>query len=231
MKAAQGQLSSAEGKLKGADAQVGYSEIHSPINGVITDRPLFAGETAAAGAPLLTVMDTSSLLAKTHVAQSLVQEMKVGDDAEIQVPGIENKIPAKVSLISPALDPGSTTLEVWLKIDNTAGKLKVGTPIKALITGKTVAQAWKIPASAVLTAEDGSKSVMLVGADGAAHKKPVTLGISDDGDIQVTSGLSASDMVITNGAYGLDEGTKVKVGPAQADDEAKPAASKGGGGD
>jgi multidrug efflux pump subunit AcrA (membrane-fusion protein) len=231
LKAAQGQLSSAEGKLKGAQAQVSYSEIHSPINGVVTERPLYAGETAAAGAPLLTVMDTSSLLAKAHVAESVVQQMKVGDKAEVRVPGISDPVPAKVSLISPALDPGSTTIEVWLKIDNRAGKLKVGTPVKASVTGKTVDKAWKIPASAVLTAQDGSKSVMLVGSDGAAHRKPVTLGISDDGDVEVMSGVSASDMVITGGAYGLDEGTKVKVGPAEADDEAKPAASKGGGAD
>jgi len=231
LKAAQGQLSSAEGKLKGAQAQVSYSEIHSPINGVVTERPLYAGETAAAGAPLLTVMDTSSLLAKTHIAESVVQQMKVGDAAEVRVPGIADPVPAKVSLISPALDPGSTTIEVWLKIDNKAGKLKVGTPVKASVTGKTVDKAWKIPASAVLTAQDGTKSVMLVGSDGTAHRKPVTVGISDDGDVQVTSGVSASDMVITGGAYGLDEGTKVKVGPAEADDEAKPAASKGGGAD
>ena len=231
LKAAQGQLSSAEGKLKGAQAQVSYSEIHSPINGVVTDRPLYAGETATAGAPLLTVMDTSSLLAKTHVAESVVQRMKVGDEAEVRVPGVADPVPAKISLISPALDPGSTTIEVWLKIDNKAGKLKVGTPVKASVTGKTVDKAWKVPASAVLTAQDGTKSVMMVGSDGTAHRKPVTLGISDGDDVQVTSGLSASDMVITGGAYGLDEGTKVKVGPAEADDEAKPAAGKAGGAD
>jgi HlyD family secretion protein len=228
LKAAQGQLSSAEGKLKGADAQVSYSEIHSPINGVVTDRPLFAGETAAAGAPLLTVMDTSSLLAKSHVAQSVMQQMKVGDEAKIQIPGLADPVTAKVFLISPALDPGSTTVEVWLKIDNKAGKLKVGTPVKSSITGRTVAQAWKIPAAAILTGQDGSKSVMLVGSDGAAHRKAVTLGISDGDDVEVTTGLSPSDMVITGGAFGLDEGTKVKVGPAEADDEAKPAASKSG---
>jgi multidrug efflux pump subunit AcrA (membrane-fusion protein) len=78
----------------------------------------------------------------------------------------------------------------------------------------------------VLTAQDGSKSVMLVGSDGSAHKKSVKLGIADGDDVQVIDGLSASDMVITGGAYGLDEGTKVKVGPAEADDEAKPAAGK-----
>jgi multidrug efflux pump subunit AcrA (membrane-fusion protein) len=231
LKSAQGQLTSAEGKLKGADAQVSYSEIRSPINGVVTDRPLFAGETAAAGAPLITVMDTSSLIAKAHLAQSVAQQMKLGDDAAIQVPGIADPVSAKVSLISPALDAGSTTVEVWLKVDNRNGALKVGTPVKAVITGKSVAQAWKIPLSAVLTAQDGSKSVMVVGSDGTAHRKPVTLGIGDGKDVQVTGGLTPTDMVITGGAYGLDEGTKVKVGAADADDQAKPKAGKDGGDD
>jgi len=228
LKAAEGQLTSAEGKLKGATAQVSYSEIRSPINGVVTERPLFAGETAAAGAPLITVMDTSFLIAKAHVAQSVVQQMKVGDSARLQVPGIADPVDAKVSLISPALDPGSTTVEVWIKADNKAGGLKVGTPVKVIITGRTAEKAWKIPQAAVLTAQDGSKSVMVVGADGAAHKKAVTLGISDGEDVQVLNGLAAGDQVITAGAYGLDEGTKVKVGAADADDEAKP---KAGGGD
>ena len=78
LKAAQGQLTSAEGKYKGAQAQVDYSEIRSPINGVVTDRPLFAGETAPAGAPLITVMDTSVLLAKTHLAAELGAADEVG---------------------------------------------------------------------------------------------------------------------------------------------------------
>jgi HlyD family secretion protein len=227
LKAAQGQLTSAEGKYKGAEAQVNYSEIRSPISGVVTDRPLFAGETAPAGATLLTVMDTSALIAKAHVAQSLAQQMKLGDEAAVSVPGAANPVKAKVSLISPALDPGSTTVEVWLRIENKAGTLKVGTPAKVSITGHTVAQAWKIPAAAVLTAQDGSKSVMVVGSDGTAHKKSVTLGIAEGDDVQVLSGVSASDTVITGGSYGLDEGTKVKVGSA-ADDDAKPAAGKGG---
>jgi multidrug efflux pump subunit AcrA (membrane-fusion protein) len=226
LKSAQGQLTSAEGKYKGAAAQVDYSEIKSPIDGVVTDRPLFAGETAAAGAPLITVMDTSTLIAKTHIAQSLAQQIKVGDEASVSVPGITDPVSAKVSLISPALDPGSTTVEVWLKIDNRAGRLKVGTPVKVSITGRTVVKAWKVPAASILTAQDGAKSVMVVGDDGTAHRKPVTLGIADSEDVQILTGLAPNDLVITGGAYGLDEGTKVKVGPA--DDS---AGGKGGGAD
>ena len=223
LKSAQGQLTSAEGKYKGATAQVGYSEIRSPIAGVVTDRPLFAGETAAAGAPLITVMETSALIAKAHIAQSLAQQMKIGDAATLSVPGVADPVPAKVSLISPALDPGSTTVEVWLKADNKSGALKVGTPVKVSITGRTAENALKVPASAILTAEDGSKSVMVIGSDGAAHKKAVQLGIQDGDDVQITQGLTSSDMVITSGSYGLDEGAKVKVGKAD-EDEDKPAA-------
>lgn len=229
LKSAQGQLTSAEGKYKGAAAQVNYSEIRSPIDGVVTDRPLFAGETAAAGAPLLTVMDTSTLLAKTHIAQSLAQRMKLDDEAEVQVPGVAKPVTAKVSLISPALDPGSTTVEVWLKIDNKKGALKVGTPVKVSITGRTETNALKIPSGAILSAQDGAKSVMVVGADGAAHRKPVTLGLQDAGDVEVTGGVTLADLVIINGAYGLDDGAKVKVGAAE--DDQKPAEGKGGGTD
>ena len=58
--------------------------------------------------------------------------MKVGDEAAVHVPGLADPVPAKVSMVSPALDPGSTTVEVWLKIDNKSGKLKVGTPVKGV---------------------------------------------------------------------------------------------------
>jgi RND family efflux transporter MFP subunit len=226
LEAAKGQLTSAEGKYQGAEAQVSYSEIRSPISGVVTERPLFAGETVAAGSTLLTVMDTSVLLAKIHLAQQLAQQMRVGDAATITVPGIADPVPATVSLISPALDPGSTTVEIWLRVDNKKGVLKVGTPVRASIVGREAPQALTIPTSALLSAQDGSKSVMVVGEDGAAHSKPVTVGITDDGRVQITNGLTTADMVITSGNYALEDGTKVKVAAADADDTKKPDAAK-----
>lgn len=223
---AKGQLASAEGKYKGAEAQVGYSEIRSPIDGVVAERPLFAGEMASAGTPLLTVMDTSTLIAKAHIAQSQAQELKVDGAAMISAAGLAKPIPAAVSMISPALDPGSTTVEIWLKIDNRGGQLKAGTPVHAVITGRSVANALTIPVNAIQTALGGGKFVMVVGSDGTAQKKPVTLGIENREAAQVTSGLTAADNVITVGAYALDPGTKVQVVPAGGDD-----ADNGGGAD
>jgi HlyD family secretion protein len=215
---AEGQLSSAKGKYLAAEAQVSYSEVRSPIAGVVTDRPLFPGETASSGNTLITVMDTSSLIAKVHLSQTVAQRLKTGDSATVVIPGTEDSVPAKVSLVSPALDPGSTTVEVWLRVENGAATYKAGTPVGTSIQGRTVAKAVKIPLSAVLTAADGSKSVMVVGSDGAAHKTAVQLGISDGEDGQITQGLNGSETVITTGSYGLDDGTKVKIGKSSEDE-------------
>src|SRR5271155_908958 len=178
LESAQGQLTSAKGKYLGAEAQLSYTEIRSPISGVVTDRPLFAGETAAAGTPVITVMDTSVLLAKLHLAQTQAQQLANGASATVAVPGLNDPAPAKVALISPALDPGSTTVEVWLRIENPKGTLKAGTPVHATITGRTAPHALVVLAEAIQTAPDGvSKSVMVVTSQGTAAKRAVTLGI------------------------------------------------------
>jgi HlyD family secretion protein len=218
LESAQGQLTSAKGKYLGAQAQLSYTEIRSPISGVVTDRPLFAGETAAAGTPVITVMDTSGLLAKLHLSQLQAQQLSQGAAASITVAGIADPLPAKVSLISPALDPGSTTVEVWLRVKNPKGALKAGTPVHATLTGRTATNALLLPVEAVQTGPDGeSKFVLVIKSDGTAAKRPVTLGIRNSESAQILGGVSPADSVITSGGYGLDEGTKVKVGAAPAD--------------
>jgi len=218
LQSAQGQLESAKGKYQAAEAQLGYTEIRSPIDGVVTDRPLFAGETASAGAPVITIMDTSALLAKLHISQMVAQHLAVGSPASVSVPGMDEPVPARISLISPALDPGSTTVEVWLRVDNAKGIFRAGTAVHAKITGKSAPDALTIPSEAVQTATDGvTTSVMLIAADGTAHKHPVTLGIRNSKWVQVTDGVTSNDTVITTGAYGLDDGTKVKIGDPPAD--------------
>ena len=218
--AAQGQLTSAQGKLENAEAQVSFASLRSPIDGVVTDRPLFPGETAPAGTPVITVMDTSSLLAKPHIAQEDAQQLKSGGSADIIIPGADRSQEARIALISPALDPGSTTVEVWLKVPNPGSHFKVGTPVHVVIHGRTIPDAIQVPVSAILPSDDGSTNVLIVGSDGAAHKRAVTVGLRLPDKVQILTGVSARDTVITEGAYGLDEGTKVKIGAPQ---DAEPA--------
>jgi RND family efflux transporter MFP subunit len=210
LKAAKGQLTSAQGKYEGASAQLSYSEIKSPIDGVVTDRPVYPGETPAPGTPILTVMDTSSVIAKAHIPQQDAALLKPGDPATLTGPGgVEAS--GKVSLISPALDPNSTTVEVWVTAPNPYGALRPGTTVSAKITAQTVNDAVRIPASALLKTPDGVESVMAVGVDNKAHQVNVEAGIREGDLVQITKGLNGGERVISSGAYGLPNETKVKI--------------------
>ena len=219
VKSAAGQLESAKGKYMGAEAQLGYSEIRSPIDGVIADRPLYPGEMATTGAPLLTVMDISQVVARAHIPQPEAVLLKIGDTASIVAPGQEQPVDARVTVISPALDPSSTTVEVWVEAKNPGRRLKPGTSVQISVLAETISDALVVPAISLLTSEDGKTSVMLAGPDGRAHQKEVKPGIRQGGDVQIVDGLQAGDHVVASGAYGLPDHTKITVEQPKAPEE------------
>jgi multidrug efflux pump subunit AcrA (membrane-fusion protein) len=224
LKAAAGNLQSAKGKYMGAQAQLSYSEIRSPISGFITDRPLYPGEMAAAGTPLLTVMDISSVIAKAHIPQAEAAALKVGDKGTMTVPGMDQPVQGKVTVVSPALDPNSTTIEIWFEAKNPKHELKPGTSVHLSMTAQTVKDALVVPASSILTAPDGTTTVMVAGSDGLAHQKAVKLGIRNGDDVQIIEGVKDGDKVVANGAYGLPDKTKIKIEAEAPGGESKPSA-------
>ena len=228
LKSASGQLSAAKGKYLNAKAQLGYSEIRSPIDGVVTDRPLFQGELATANQPLLTVMDTSKLIAKAHIAQDEAVELKVGDAAELSFEGLDDPIKGRVMLISPALDPGSTTIEVWFEAIKPGAALKPGMNVSVEAVAKSVKNALVVPASAVYKNPEAGDYVLLAGSDGKAHLVKVKVGIRSKELAEIESGLKEGDSVITVGGYALPDGTKIKIEAATPTegDAAKDSADK-----
>jgi len=211
LKSAAGQLESAKGKYLGATAQLSYSEIRSPISGVIADRPLYPGEMAAAGTPLLTVMDVSQVIARAHIPQPDAALLKLGDKATITAPGDDQRTEGRITVISPALDPNSTTVEVWVQAKNPEQRLKPGTSVQLSMLARTIPDALVIPAASLLSAQDGTTSVMLVGSDNRAHQKAVKVGVRQDNQVQIVEGVQAGDRVVASGAYGLPDNTKINV--------------------
>lgn len=211
IKTANGQLTSAKGKLLNSEAQLSYSEVRSPIAGFITDRPLYPGEMASTAAPLLTVMDISQVIAKAHIPQSDALQLHKGDAATISLAGLEQPIKGKVSLISPALDPNSTTVEVWVQAPNTDQQLRPGTTAQIAITAQTVKDALVVPAASLLKAKGDAAQVMVVDSQSQASSRDVKTGIQTGEQVQIVSGLKPGEVVVTEGAYGLPDKTKVKI--------------------
>jgi multidrug efflux pump subunit AcrA (membrane-fusion protein) len=211
IKTANGQLTSAKGKLLNSEAQLSYSEVRSPIAGYITDRPLYPGEMASTAAPLLTVMDISQVIAKAHIPQSDALVLRKGDPATISLAGLEKPIEGKVSLISPALDPNSTTVEVWVQAANPNQQLRPGTTAQIAITAQTIKDALVVPSAALLNVKGDAAQLMVVDGQSQANSRDVKTGIQTGEQVQIISGLKPGEIVVTQGAYGLPDKTKVKV--------------------
>jgi HlyD family secretion protein len=197
-------LAAAKGKNAEVEAGLSYSQIVSPIDGVVTDRPANPGEMASSSAPILTVMNVSQVIAKTHIDQQEAAALKVGDAASITVPGQPGSVNGKVSLVSPALDPASTTVEVWVQAPNPGERLKPGSDVQVQMVAQSIPHAIAIPAEALL-GSNGDNSVIILDNDNKPHKKKVKAGIRDGGEVQITEGLQGGERVVTVGAFALSQ--------------------------
>jgi len=224
LKSAQGSRMSAEARMRGAEAMLSYSKITSPIDGVVTDRPFYEGDPATANQPILTVMNTSRLIAKAHIAQAEAALLKAGNPAGLKLPGLDVPIKGQVTLVSPALDPGSTTIEVWVEAAKLDPALKPGMTVEVSITAKTVKDALVVPTQAVFKNSEGADYVLLAGSDEKAHQKTVQLGIRNSDLAQIAGGINPGDPVITTGGYAVPDGTQIKIEKPGA--EEKEAADK-----
>ncbi len=226
LKLAEGQLTAAKGKNESAQAQLSYAKITSPIDGVVTDRPVYPGEIAPSGSPILTIMNLSKVVARAHIAQQDAVTLKPGDPATISVAGQPPDVKGKVTLVSPALDPNSTTVEVWVEAPNPGGRLKPGVASRVTIIGQTVPHAIVAPAAALLTDPSGATSVIVLDTDNKPHKQKVKVGIRSGDDVQITQGLKGGERLVTVGAFELNSeddpvlaNTKIQVQAPKMPDE------------
>ncbi len=174
-------------------------------------------------------MDLSQIVARAHVAQLEAASLKIGDDATISVPGELTRVKGKITLVSPAVDPNSTTVEVWVQAPNPKGSLRPGSSVRVSMVSETVKDAIVIPQAALLTTPDGISQVVVLDTDNAPSKKKVKVGIKDNDTktVQITDGLQGGERVVTVGAFELANEddpvlakTKVQVqAPKMPDDE------------
>jgi len=225
VRGSEAQVASAKARVDAAEAQLSYSEIRSPIAGIVADRAIFPGEIAAAGSPLLTIVNVSSVIARVQVPQAQAPYVKVGQRARIAA---ADNVDAQgqVTVVSPAVDPNATTVEVWIQAPNPGDKLRPGGAIHATIFADTIPGAIVVPASAILPSSDGGVSVMVVGSDNLAHEHKVEVGVRTPEQAQILKGAQPGERVVVDGGVGLEDGAKVRIGDAKAGEKEQDSVRK-----
>ena len=211
---AQSKIKQAETRVNSIDVQANQAQIRAPISGIVTDQFQFEGEYAAAGAKLLTISDTGSVIVKANFSDTVVANLQTGNAVTVFLPSApEERLTGKITLISRSADTTNRTIEIWANFGNGRGLLRVGDAVQFVVSASPANDAVVIPAAAVTleTSNADEGTVMTVDKDNIAHETKVKVGIKQGDKIQITEGLDGGETVVTEGNYALPDGTKVEI--------------------
>lgn len=210
-------ISEAEAKLAGAEADLSASElalqlmhIMAPTDGYVTDLPVRQGMYVTAGTTLLTLTDQTTVFARTRVPSAYLAQVTLGAPVDVRVPAFADKeYSGKILRIGRQADMQTGDVDAWAAVPNPLSELRSGLSCRLRIWLPEIRDALAIPIAAIAD-RDGTPVVTFI-RDGKAHEVEVLLAGRTNELVQVTKGLSAGDLVATEGGYGLPEGCPCKV--------------------
>ena len=196
----------AEQEVKAAGIARSYSEIAAPFSGIVVSKSVEPGNLAAPGAALMTIEQEGSYRLEANVGESQLGSIRVGQIAQAKVESLDRIIDARVAEIVPAVDPATRTGVVKLDLPAMAG-IRSGIFGRAIFSGAP-RHVMAIPAGAVR--ENGQLQSVFVASDGIARTRLVTTGEKRGGRVEVLSGLSDGDRVISPIPASIEDGARVE---------------------
>ena len=201
---------SLEKRLVTLQAQLGLSKVVAPISGTIELVRQKAGEMAAPGLPIVQIVNLGNLKVMVKIADSYVGTVKTGDPIVIKFPDINKEVSARISLVSKMVNPLTRTFDVEAKIPN-AGDLKPNQLAVININDSSKSNALVVSENIIQKTEKGNLVYVAVEENGKkiAKARPVTIGLTFNGQAEILTGLQAGDLVITQGFQELVDGQSI----------------------
>lgn len=201
---AEARLAQSRQVAKAAGAVAGYGKVTSPISGIVVAKQVESGQTVFPGTPLMTVEGDHGFRLEVSAPEGLLGKVKEGDRVGIALDGAPAT--GRVSEVVPVVDPGSRTFTV--KIDLPNGGIRSGSYGKASFkVGSRTGVA--VPAATVMQ-RGALTSVWVVTPEGTARLRLVKLGKTLEGRVEVLSGLTPGERVVTAGMEKMVDGAKVQ---------------------
>jgi RND family efflux transporter MFP subunit len=204
------QKESMEKKLATFQEQVRMTKIISPINGTIDAVDIKLGQLTAPGMPAIRVINFNNLKVKADLAESYTAKVHRGDEVMIKFPDSNDTLTAKINYSSRAISAMNRTFGVEILLDNKKEYHPNQIAILNINDYKSVKPVLTVPISYVQKDLKGTHFVLVADGNKAA-KRNVVLGKQYNGVAEIKEGVTESDLLITSGYDGLNEGDAIKV--------------------
>jgi membrane fusion protein, multidrug efflux system len=193
------------------------SPVKSPIEGTVTSIPNQVGATISPGVPLARITTTDQLQIRTAVAERFISRVRLGLDAVVSFEAFpEASLQARITEVSPVVDPASRTLEIKLVLVRPDPRVKAGMFARIKVVTERKAGVVKIPAEAVVRRFDQSY-VFVISPSAESEsgfvveRTRVVPGIQIDNELEILEGLKAGQDVVIQGQTLLEDKSKVRV--------------------
>ncbi|HEY3757860.1 MAG TPA: efflux RND transporter periplasmic adaptor subunit [Opitutaceae bacterium] len=204
---AEAQTAAAEADLVTAQVQLSYLHITSPIAGTVVRLDARPGEAIDAATVLAEVIDLRRLVVTADIPAAEAGDIASGQDFEITSPAV---VHGTVAWVGSTVDATLGTVTVRATLPAGAA-VRPGQFVPVRILTGTHADVVGAPSASVVTDEDGQSTIAVV-AGGQATQTPVQVGFREGDWVEVSAdGLKAGETVVTTGAYGLPDKTKVEI--------------------
>ena len=193
--------------LQDAEAQLAALQVTAPLSGTVMRLIVKPGEAVDVNMPVAEVIDLSRLAVSSEIPTAEASDLKTGQEVQVQS---ETPVTATLSFVSPAVDAKNGTILTRALLPADSG-LRPGQFVQLKIVTAVHTNCLAAPSESVVTDVSGKSVIAMVNGDAAAQT-PVTTGLREDGWVEVAgTGLKEGASVVTVGAYGLPEKTKIRV--------------------
>ncbi|MFN8672145.1 MAG: efflux RND transporter periplasmic adaptor subunit [Candidatus Sericytochromatia bacterium] len=193
--------------LKTLTDQLTNYSINSPIDGVITKKPLEEGSIISPASLITNISKNSNLEAEINIPERYLDKVKIGNNLQIKLSD-GFLLDTKITYISPTIDIGTNTFKIKSTLMNNE-KIKQGMSFESKIIISEKKLSLTLPFEAIIDSE-GKKIVYLISKENKAIEKEIKIGLQDTEKVEVISGLSENDKVILNGNNFIKTGDLVQ---------------------
>lgn len=204
-------LDDARARLASAQKNMDNTVVKAPYDGIVSERQVNPGDVVAPGAPLVTIVDPSTMRLEGTVPADQLGSVRVGSPISFTVTGYPGRtFTGSISSIYPSADPATRQVRLFAKIPN-AGRGLVAGLFAAGRIATTRHEGIAVPATAI--DQRGVKPSVTKLKNGKTEKADVTVGTRDDATerMEITSGVAVGDTLLIGAAAGITPGTQVRV--------------------